>query len=510
MAEPFMEHSYSCMVENVSDYAIFLLDCSGVVQTWNPAAVLMKGYHKEEIIGRNYNLLYPEEARRKGHPEHNLHMAAENGTFQEEAWRQRKDSSLFWAMVEIIAITDAAGKVTGFCKLTRDISERQGMEAALHDADRRKDEFLAMLAHELRNPLAPISAAAALLSLDKIDALSAKKASQVIIRQVKHMTELVDDLLDVSRVSRGQITLNMASLDMKAIVASAVEQVRPLIENREHTLAIKLAPSRAHVKGDEKRLIQILSNLLNNAAKYTPPRGTISIELSATETDVRVEVTDNGIGIDHDAQQVIFELFEQVKRTSARTMGGLGIGLSLVRRLANLHGGKVLCHSDGIGFGSRFTVNLPQLAQDQEVPERRLVKCLAELPVAEARLSVLVVDDNVDAAEMLEFFLASAGYHVKLAHTAKAALEVAKETYPNVCILDIGLPDGSGHDLAVDIRSLTSPPSILIALTGYGMTRDRDQATESGFDHYFVKPVDLDALSEVLAGVVTQPGWTET
>lgn len=630
MENPFVEHSFACMVEKVSDYAIFLLDRAGVIRTWNPAAVVMKGYTDNEAVGHNFSMLYTEEDQRRHHPEHNLRRAAEDGTFQEETWRQRKDGSLFWAMVEVIAIRNDGGELEGFCKLTRDItgmknlqeklvsekqraeltlgaiadgvisvddagrveyinhqaqrftgwsqedakglriekvfdivqpdqysaeegrlaraevsgmplrttqvlrardgihhvietrqseisgrkgssggnvivfhdvSERQRMEAALRDADRRKDEFLAMLAHELRNPLAPVSAAAELLALGKLEAGPAKKASQVIIRQVKHMTELVDDLLDVSRVSRGQITLKTTSLDMKTVVGHAIEQVRPLIESRQHTLAITLAPAKAYVKGDEKRLVQVVTNLLNNAAKYTPPGGSIRVGMSVTGSDVCVEVTDSGIGIEPAVQKFVFELFEQVHTTSDRTLGGLGIGLALVRSLTHQHGGTVTCESDGLGHGSRFTVCIPRLAPDEFVPERRYADRLIDLPVASTSLSVLIVDDNTDAADMLQFFLSTAGHRVTLSHTASAALDAVKSSTFDVCILDIGLPDGNGHDLALDIRKMTSSPPVLIALTGFGMARDRNQAIEVGFDHYFVKPVELDALSEVLAKV---------
>lgn len=631
MADRFVERSFSRMVEIVSDYAIFLLDPTGVILTWNPAAEAMKGYLKNEAIGQNLSMLYTDEDQRRNYPVHNMEDAAEHGTFQESAWRKRKDGSLFWALIQVIAIRNDAGELEGFCKLTRDLTnlkqlqenlaaekeraeltlsaiadgvisvdnaglveyvnyqaqrfigwpqddakgrrieqvfdivkpddysaeearlarddingtppratwilrardgarhvietrqsaipgregkprgtvivfhdvgERQRMEAALRDADRRKDEFLAMLAHELRNPLAPVSAAAELLALGKLEAGPAKKASQVIIRQVKHMTELVDDLLDVSRVSRGIITLKMTSLDMKIVVGNAIEQVRPLIESHQHTLAITLAPTRAYVKGDEKRLVQVIANLLNNAAKYTPPGGTISVEMSVTDTEVCIGIADNGVGIDPAIQGIVFELFEQVRHTSDRVLGGLGIGLALVRSLTQLHGGTVACQSEGIGHGSRFTVRIPRLAADEAVPERRSEDRLVELPRANTNLSLLVVDDNIDAAEMLQFFLTTMGHQVRLAHTAREALELIKSSIPDVCILDIGLPDSSGHDLAVNIRKISFAQPVLIALTGFGMTHDRNQATEAGFDHYFVKPVDVDALSDVLAGII--------
>jgi PAS domain S-box-containing protein len=630
MTNTFLELSFSRMVEKVSDYAIFLTDRSGVIQTWNPAAAVMKGFSRDEAIGQHLSILYTDEDKRRNRPEHNLEDAANHGTFQESAWRKRKDGSLFWALVELIAIRNDSGELEGFCKVTRDltnlkqlqdnlaaekeraeltlsaiadgvisldevgaveyvncqaqcltgwsqedakglrieqifdavqvdgagasddeparteiggttsramrvlrardgvehtiemrqseipgkdeqpsgsvivfhdVSERRRMEAALRDADRRKDEFLAMLAHELRNPLAPVSAAAELLALGKLEAGPAKKASQVIIRQVKHMTALVDDLLDVSRVSRGHITLNMAPLDMKLVVNAAVEQVQPLIESRQHTLTITLAPPKAYVKGDEKRLIQVVANLLNNAAKYTPPGGTISVEMSVTAGDVCVVVMDNGIGIDPAIQEVVFELFEQVRLTSDRTVGGLGIGLALVRSLINLHNGTVTCQSDGLGRGSRFITCIPSLAPDEAVPDRRSADRLVELPVADPDLSILIVDDNIDAAEMLQFFLATMGHKVALAYTASQGLEMVQLLAPDVCILDIGLPDSSGYDLATNIRKLPSVQPTLIALTGFGTMRDRDLATDVGFDHYFVKPADLDALSKVLAAV---------
>lgn len=631
MADPLVEHSFSRMVEKVSDYAIFLIDLAGIIQTWNPAAEAMKGYLANEAIGQHLRMLYTEEDQLRHHPEHNLEDAAKHGTFQESAWRMRKDGSLFWALVEVIAIRNEAGELEGYCKLTRDltnlkelqehlaaekeraeltlgaiadgvisvdnaglveyvngqaqrfigwsqedakgrrieqvfdllqpadysaeetrlaqdaihatpprktnvlrardgarhiietrrseipgtkggpngavfvfhdVSERQRMEEALRDADRRKDEFLAMLAHELRNPLAPVSAAAELLALGKLDAGDAKQASQVIVRQVKHMTELVDDLLDISRVSRGQITLKMASLDMKIVVNHAIEQVRPLIEAYQHKLAISQAPDAAYVKGDEKRLIQVIANLLNNAAKYTPPGGTISIETSVTDDGVCIQVADNGFGIDPALQATIFELFEQVQMTSDRALGGLGIGLSLVRKLMQLHEGTVTCRSEGIGHGSQFAVCIPRLAEDNAVPERRSDDRFVGLPVDYPKLSLLIVDDNIDAAEMLQFFLSTLGHEVKLAHTASTALEMIRSSSPDVCILDIGLPDSNGYDLAMNIRKVASEQPVLIALTGFGAARDKDQATQAGFDHFLVKPAGIDALSELLSEIV--------
>lgn len=256
------------------------------------------------------------------------------------------------------------------------------MEAALRDIDRRKDEFVTMLAHELRNPLAPVIAAAELLASGKLESDSAKKASQVIIRQVKHMTELIDDLLDMSRVSRGQITLKIAPVDMNIVVDNAVEQVRSLIENRRHKLVILKTFDTACVKGDNKRLVQVVANLLNNAAKYTPPGGTISVEVFVTNSDVCIEVADDGIGIDPAIHESIFNLFEQAKSAAENSLGGLGIGLALVRNLTQLHGGGVLCQSEGLGHGSRFTIRIPRLAPSDAFPSKSTTDHVLTLPVA--------------------------------------------------------------------------------------------------------------------------------
>ena len=370
MVDPFVEKSYSYMVEKVSDYAIFLVDCSGIIRTWNPAAEVMNGYAKNEIVGCHISFLYSDEDRRTDNPKNNLQKAAEQGTFQEEAWRQRKDGTRFWALVEIIAVKNEVGKLIGFCKLIRDISERRFIEASLREADRHKNEFLALLAHELRNPLAALSASAVLLSKDVTDPGFAKKASYIIGRQVKQMTGLVDDLLDVSRVSRGRISLDMAEVDIKTVIGNAIEQVRPFIESRNQTLKIHLTTEAAYVNGDEKRLIQVISNMLGNATKYTSLGGEIKLKLLVEENEVYIEISDNGVGIDPSVQGVIFELFEQVQGTSSRTTGGLGIGLALVRSLLALHEGTVACYSEGIGHGSRFTICIPRLAPNKNLIEQ--------------------------------------------------------------------------------------------------------------------------------------------
>jgi signal transduction histidine kinase/ActR/RegA family two-component response regulator len=374
--------------------------------------------------------------------------------------------------------------------------ERAGAQEALQDSNRRKDEFLAMLAHELRNPLAPISAAAELMELARLDSEGMRRTSAVIRRQVRHMTGLVDDLLDVSRVTRGQVTLNRVPQDMNTVVTHAVEQARPLIEARRHRLNIVLAPGSAQVVGDENRLVQVLANLLNNAAKYTPNGGQLEIAMELQDGQVAVHVQDDGIGIEPELQVRMFDLFSQAERTSDRSQGGLGLGLALVRSLVELHGGDVSGSSAGIGQGSRFTVRLPLAGPQAAIGERR---ALERDGVVTAH-SVLVVDDNADAADMLGMLLEADGHAVTVVHGSQAALDALAASAPGVCILDIGLPDMDGYELARRIRAMDAMRSaLLVAVTGYGQDSDRTKALAAGFDAHLVKPVDTGKLLQMLA-----------
>ncbi len=367
-------------------------------------------------------------------------------------------------------------------------------DSQLREADRRKDEFLAMLAHELRNPLAPISAGAQLLQSGHAGADAVQRTAGIIVRQVRHMTRLVDDLLDVSRVTRGLVTLTRAPLDMAAVVADAVEQAEPLMQARQHSFGVALPDQPLVVNGDHKRLVQVLVNVLNNAAKYTPPGGEIQLAARAEDGQVRLTISDNGIGMSPELRGRVFDLFAQADRNSDRSQGGLGLGLALVKSLVELHGGSVAVASEGERQGSVFTISLPVAAG---VPTPKPASRAAG---PARRMRVLVVDDNVDAAQTLQLLLEAAGHKVRVAHTALEALETAQETTPELCLLDIGLPDISGYDLARGLRSMAGTANAtLVAVTGYGRREDRDQADAAGFDHYFVKPVDAEALMALIA-----------
>jgi len=379
----------------------------------------------------------------------------------------------------------------------RSLAERE-----LRAADQRKDEFLAMLAHELRNPLAPISTGAHLLRLLHSENAQINTTCSIIVRQVEHMTSLVDDLLDVSRVTRGLVALSTQVLDLHRVIDDAAEQIRPLVTARRHRLAVELPPGAAHVQGDHKRLVQVVANLLGNAAKYTPEGGTIRLRLEADPTGDAgwiLSVADDGIGMDPGLVERVFELFTQAERTPDRAQGGLGLGLALVKSLVELHGGRVQAASPGPGQGSVFTVQLPRhVAAAAQAPLHT-----PELHAAPAApLRILLVDDNADAVHTLQLFLHTAGHGVDVAYTAGDALELARLALPEVCLLDIGLPDFDGNELARRLRQLpATAASTLIAMTGYGRQQDRDTALAAGFDHYLVKPLDTARLSGILAVV---------
>ena len=394
---------------------------------------------------------------------------------------------------------DAKGQVRGFVAHVLDISERKRAADTLKETDQRKDEFLAMLAHELRNPLAPISNAIHIMKLPSPDETQLAWCRDVIGRQVEHMVRLVDDLLDVSRISRGKIELKKEALEVSAIVRRAVETSQPLIDAHRHEFSVHLPPEPLYVKGDPVRLSQALSNLLNNAAKYTDEGGRIELTVESAGNEILFRVRDNGRGIDPSALSGLFQLFFQVDRTIDRAEGGLGIGLALVKSLVAMHGGDVWAQSEGRGKGSEFVIRLPCLELSHAVPA---LGQLSSKP-AEGSLRILVVDDNHDAAQSLSLLLTSQGHTVWLAHDGYAALEVAQAERPQVILLDIGLPGMDGYAVARTVRLHPALKTThLIALSGYGRPEDRELAKTAGFNDYLVKPVNFDELQCALNPVI--------
>jgi signal transduction histidine kinase/ActR/RegA family two-component response regulator len=371
---------------------------------------------------------------------------------------------------------------------------------------RMKDEFLAMLAHELRNPLAPISNAAELLSMLYPGEPRVSQSSAVIRRQVAHLTRLVDDLLDVSRVTRNLVTLDRKTIDFRSVISEAIGQVRPLLEKRRHHLALEMPDQAVHVPGDETRLVQTIANLLNNAAKFTPEGGRIDLTLRTTQDALRLHVKDNGAGISPELLPAVFELFTQGTRTLERSQGGLGLGLALVKKLVELHGGRVSAYSSGPGQGSEFIVELPLESSNEAKPDGRSGPAIPP-PTGQAHragLYIAVVDDNPDSADTLATLLRAQGHEVAVHYSPHDALRAAATRAPQAYLLDIGLPDIDGYELARRLRALPqAAQSRLIAITGYGQLQDRERSAAAGFSTHLVKPVDIAALSSALGDVAS-------
>ena len=376
-----------------------------------------------------------------------------------------------------------------------------------------KDEFLAMLAHELRNPLAPISSSASLLSMQFANEPRICQTSSIISRQVKHMSRLIDDLLDVSRVTRGLVKLKLATVDFRDVVNGALDQTRPLVLEKAHHVTVQLPETPVYVRGDQTRLVQSVANIVGNAAKYTPKAGTLALRLVAGDGRMMLEVRDNGSGMPPDLLPNVFDLFTQGARTLARSQGGLGLGLTLVKRLVDLHDGEVTAHSDGVGCGSTFTLCLPCVSARASEGDADDAPPSEADPVRAAlgrQLRVLIVDDNTDAADSLATLLQVQGHATAVEYDAASALRRARVEHPDVMLIDIGLPDIDGYQLASSLRALPEmAATVPVAVTGYGQARDRERALEAGFVHHLVKPVDMTALVRILDASAAQAAQAE-
>jgi PAS domain S-box-containing protein len=397
------------------------------------------------------------------------------------------------------------GRAVAMRGIFRDITERKRMERELAEASRRKDEFLALLAHELRNPLAPIRNALQIVRLANHDTAAVLQASEMMERQVQHLVRLIDDLMDVSRITRGKIVLRKGVLDLAAVVQSALEISRPLIEEARHELTVVLPPEPLYVEADAVRLAQVVANLLNNATKYTESGGRIWLTAERNGTQAIVRVRDTGIGIPAELLPDVFDLFVQSSSAVDRSQGGLGIGLTLVKSLVEMHGGSVEARSAGPRRGSEFIVRLPlapenRLSQEQPPQENQAAESVPAL-------RILVVDDNPEAANSLGLMMKLVGHEVRTAYNGLAALELARTFQPQVLLQDLQMPGMSGYEVAQRLRAEPAMRNLLlIAVTGHGSEQDRRRCFEAGFDHHLVKPVDLHALQQLLASLAAPAG----
>ncbi len=490
-----LETRFTSLVKNIRDHSIFTLDVKGNVTTWNREAERILGFTEAEALGQHFSIIFTPEDKSAGIPGQELATALRDGRAEDERWHMRKNGERFWALGIVTPTHDVAGTHTGFSKILRDMTDRKRIEEALALADRRKDEFLATLTHELRNPLAPIRNGLQLLNLTK-DKTAWEQVRDMMERQLGHMVRLVDDLLDISRITRNKLELRKARIDLCAVVRSALETARPQIEANGHKLTFRLPPPPVYLDGDLTRLAQVFWNLLNNSAKYTNPGGRISLTAELIGKEAVVTVKDNGIGVPAESLPGLFELFSQVNRSLERVQSGLGIGLALVKRLTEAHGGSVHVHSDGVDQGCTFVVRLPVAEVNATASGSQADDEIQSSP----KCRVLVVDDNRDGAASLAMLLTVMGHETRIAHDGLDGVEQAEAFRPDLIVLDIGLPKLNGFDVCRRIREMAwAKDTLIVAATGWGQEEDRRRSRQAGFDHHLVKPVDGVEVSRLLA-----------
>ena len=489
------EERFRLLVEEVKDHALFMLSPDGLVASWNLGAERLEGYSAAEIMGRHVSCLYADENAEAGIPQQHVALAAQTGNLETEGWLVRKNGTRFWADITISAVYDRDHRLRGFATIIRDLTERNRV-AALEQSHESAYIFLAMLSHELRNPLAPLMTSVDILRMRDVSDPVVRQTSDVIGRQVQHLTRLVDDLMDVSRITSGRITLSRSPVDITIPVTRAIELSRTLIDTKGHSLQLSLPEGPTIVNGDLTRLTQVMVNLLNNAAKYTPQGGRIDLNVNRENSSVVITVRDTGSGMPRDLLPRVFDLFTQGQRGLDRAEGGLGVGLTLVQKLVELHGGSVTAHSAGVDCGSEFVVRLPcdTTARPAITPTEGDGREAEPDP-----LRVLVVDDNRDAAESLAILMELWGNDVHRAFDGTQALEVSATHRPDVIFLDIGLPGMDGYEVAARLRELPATARcVLVAVTGYGQEEDRRRSRRAGFDQHLVKPVAPEILQSLL------------
>lgn len=472
-----------------SDDAIISKTLEGIIQSWNDGAERVFGYTAEEAIGRPITMLFPPE---RIDEEQGIIQRIRDGervdTF--DSVRIRKDGSRIAVSLTISPIKDADGRVIGASKIARDISDRQRHEQALLEADRRRNEFLAILAHELRNPLAPISSGLEVLKRTT-DQTRHAEVRDMMERQTDQLVSLVDDLMDVSRITQGKLEVRKQRVDLSEVIKTAAETSEPSISRGRHTLVVKGPGKPIQVDADPVRLAQAISNLLHNAAKFTPEGGLIELTAEESGGEAEICVKDNGIGIAPDVQESIFEMFSQGQPPLQKSQAGLGIGLTLVKKLIDMHGGRISVESKGLGQGAAFRIRLP-------LPTGPSGHSAPVVAAIDGSRRVLVVDDNIAAADMLSTLLQLAGHDVRTAHSGAEALDLVNGFRPELALLDLGMPGMNGYETARRLRNRAGDGIMIVAVTGWGHDEDRQRSKEAGFDAHLVKPLRLPDLQKLL------------
>jgi PAS domain S-box-containing protein len=496
---------FDLLATDAKEYAIFLVDSDGNLICWNVGAEHLFGFRSPEIVGQHLSRFFTPEQIIAGNAEHELKIALAEGLYEGNCWQLRKDGTRFWCHVKMSPLLSEGKQVRSFARVMHDLTESDALQAqrkraeGLVEANRSREEFMALLSHELRSPLSPIRNALSILRQIQTNDPIIEQAGNIIDRQVGVMVKLVDDLLDISRITKGKLRLTKEDVELRVVVNHAAESARPLIEACKHEFSIALPTASVWVEADPGRLEQVIVNLLNNAAKYTPAGGLIRLSVAQEEEDAVVRVKDNGVGIAPELLPHVFELFTQVDGSLGRSYGGLGIGLALARALVEKHDGRLQASSGGLGQGCEFTIKLPVLRKTT-LPEPQSIL----IPGPSSRsLRILVVEDNVDAADSLSMLLRLYRHDVHVARTGPTAVEAATDFRPQLVLLDIGLPGMDGYEVARRLREKPDFKSVVIcALTGFTPSEaDRHRQQETGFDHYFVKPFDTTNLLEVLKSV---------
>jgi PAS domain S-box-containing protein len=488
------EERFRLLIEGVQDYAVYMLDPEGIVVSWNAGAQKMKGYVREEIVGRHLSTFYRQEDIEAGRPWEEIATARRTGRAEDEGWRVRKSGERFWARVVVSALYDHDGRLRGYAKVTQDLSQRE-YARGLELTAQRVNEFIAMLAHELRNPLAPIRTAVHLMERLPAGDPGHEQMRKTVERQSGHLMRIVDDMLDIARVTRGTLSIERGRVDLAEVVARALEIAKASAAEVRHDWNVQLPATPLLVSGDIGRLTQVVANLLTNATRFTPQGGSIWIKGSKEDGQILLCVRDTGRGIAAEHFETIFGMFVQGKEALHRVGGGLGVGLALARRIAELHGGTIEVKSGGEGKGSEFTLRLPaDVSAQAEAPAVQADARPAEKITARR---VLIVDDNIDAAATLNELMRSLGHATQVVHDGQQALLIAEQFKPDVVLLDIGLPGMNGYEVARRLRQGGRAMKI-IAITGWGTETDRSRSAEAGFDRHLVKPVDESELQRLI------------
>jgi PAS domain S-box-containing protein len=486
-----------------SDDAIVSKTLDGIIRSWNAGAQRLFGYTAEQAIGRPITMIIPAERLDE---EHEILARISRGERVDhfETVRVTRDGRLIDLSLTVSPVRDGSGRIVGASKIARDISDRKRADDVIREADRRKDQFIALLAHELRNPLAPLRNGLQVMRLMESDPATMQQMREMMDRQLGHMVRLIDDLLDISRITQNKLELRRSRVLLSEVLTSAVETARPAIDDARHRFAISIPPEPIFLDADLTRLAQVFSNLLMNSAKYTKAGGEISLTVESVDNRVQIAVRDTGIGIPVEAMPQIFDMFSQVDRSIERTTGGLGIGLALVKALVEMHGGTVVVASAGEDRGSTFTVTLPALPRHSPVTSVSM-----ETPhcgIATQPRRVLVVDDNRDSAESLAILLRAMGHDVRIAHAGLQGIEIARQFLPEAIFMDLGMPRLNGYDTTQRIRQEPWGQQIfIVALTGWGQATDRIRSQEAGCDAHLVKPVSLPDLDQVLSQMSDEP-----